>query len=632
MAAARPPRAWEPGGSIDGLTVSRLLRDRAAAEPGTPGLRRKVAGAYEDVAWGALWKDSRRVAIGLRAAGVKRGDRVGLMGVATLELLTAELAVWTAGAVSVGIYPTSAPAGVRFILEDSDAIAFVGEAPSHFAQLPAPGDVPLVRLRVQLTGEPAGGDVRTLDALRELGDRHEADLGPALDRDVERESPHAASCLTYTSGTTGRPKGVLHTHASILSGAFTKVHLVPALRERPQRSVVHLPIAHVSPKSTAILLPLMSRLVPHLAGDDDLRRAAREVEPTYLVQPPRFYEKLASELLVSVQRRSRARRALYRPALRVGTATVRHCWRGETPPLRLRAAAAVARLLVLKPLLREAGYHRLERAYVGSAPASPETTALWHAWGLDLRESYGLTEASGSVIAQQRPYPRPGTIGTAVELPGWEVGRAEDGELLIRASCNFLEYWKQPQETAAALKDGWFYTGDIVTIDERGEVTLVDRKKDLISTSGGKTVSPQQIERELKAGRYVAEAIVVGEGRKFLAALIEVDAVALGDRLGIDASGYEEIVARPEVEELVAAEVEQANRQLGRVEQIKRFRLLPIPLASLDGILTPTRKVKRKLVASSFAELIEAMYADELRDVAEIRGQTGSLLLPDTAT
>jgi long-chain acyl-CoA synthetase len=623
------PFPWQPGGSVAGWTVTGLLAERARREPQQVALREKWLGVYHEYTWSELAAQVADVALGLVELGLERGDRVAIMGDPCREYLFAELAVWAAGGISVGIYPTNAPGEVAYQLEDSGASIFIAEDQEHLDKLLAIRDrLPALKAVVVL-------DTRTLFLYDrsgivsfenvQLAGAEEARSRPdALAQLAAAASPADDLCLIYTSGTTGPAKGVVHTHASFLYG--TESLAFDELRRREERMVAHLPLAHVVGKIIAMTLPLVTRVVPHLPEDvETFTESIYEVAPTTAVQPPRFFEKFAARLLVGVDTSSWLKRRAYALAMRAARATVRRRWEGRRVPLPLALANRLARTLVFTPLLRQIGYHELRHAYTGSAPVPPEVATLWQAWGIDLRIIYGLTESGGIITAQVQPFSEPTDIGERLPHEGWELRIEPDGELLFKGPSVFREYWGKPEATAETVVDGWLLTGDVVAVDERGRIKLIDRKKDIVITSGGKSLSPQQIENELKASAYVSEAVVIAEGRKYVTALLELDELtvcewARAQRLPY--TSFIDLIGKDEVRALVGDEVERANGRLSRVEQVKAFRILPLELDPEQGDVTPTRKVKRRTLEATFRDLIGEMYSSQEAGAieAQVRG------------
>jgi long-chain acyl-CoA synthetase len=400
----------------------------------------------------------------------------------------------------------------------------------------------------------------------------------------------------------------------MLYSADCKRVLVPALLEREQRTIVSVPFTHVSPKASAILLPLITRLVPSLPESaDSVRQTIIDTLPTYIVQPPRFYEKVVQDVTHALGSIGGIRRRLYQWAMKVAGKVVYDRWDGRTPALHRRALYALARTFIFKPILRNFGYHKLTHGYVGSAPTSSDLTFVWHCWGLDLRESYGLTESGGNITGQQRPYPRPGNVGPVLRRKDYQIKIAPDGELLFKGTSNFVGYWNNPEASAKALVDGWLHTGDLVTEQPDGSIALIGRKSQVIVTTGGKTLNPETIEAAIKSSPLILEAVAVGHGRQFVVAMVEpaLEALAVWARdNGIATDSYGDLVRRPEVHALMAREIDRANAALGRVERVRKFVIAPAPLATIEGLHTALQKVKRDEVVRRFTDLIEPLYVE----------------------
>jgi long-chain acyl-CoA synthetase len=598
-------------------TLPELLLDRARSEPDAVALRYWRDGTVHPITWRVYRDRVRDLALGLCGRGVRPGDRVAVMSSARPEWVFTALAVQSVGGVVIGVYPTNSPAEIEQVLVHSAAVAFVGETATELGKVAqVAAQTPALRLVVGIDAAPPALPEAvtgtTWEELRSEGAQH---AGIGADRLAELVAATALdepAVLFYTSGSTGAPKGVTHSHRSLQHAVQTVVGLYPELDRREHDAVGFLPLAHVAPALLLIFTPLLTRLVVTYCQIGEYEEVLRTVRPTALLWPPRFYEKVAGELIAQTEAWPRSRRAAYAGAMWVGRQMAECRWSGRRPSAPLRAAYAAALRGVFLPLRAQAGMDRLHVAFTASA-AMPETViALWQIWGLDLRESYGLTETAGCPVAHfDQPFPRPGYIGREFSDPRFQVESADDGEMLVRAPLVFREYWRNPEETAAVLQDGWFHTGDLMERDARGDIRLIGRKKDVIITSGGKTVSPQPIETRLKESSLITEAIVVGDARKYLTVLLEPSASAgeltatvLGERL--------------------RAELERVNGDLARAEQLKDFRVLPRALEAERGERTANGKVKRTAVVSSFCSLIDEMYGinDDTKIANHIRSRS----------
>ena len=373
--------------------------------------------------------------------------------------------------------------------------------------------------------------------------------------------PEDPAFIVYTSGTTGNPKGALIAHGKHLAAAATVSDHYPTLYEKEHRTVVYLPLCHVLGRDVAVTLPLFTRLVPHFGEDpEDLATTLFETAPTVLFTVPRYLQKFAAQVLVAITNSSKAKRVSYELAMRFARAHARRRWSGEASAAQ-EIAYRAWHAAVFRPILNKLGFDRLELVVSGGAPLPTETMALWHIYGVNVVEMYGQTEGAGGIVAGQRgPFPRPGTVGTVPD--GWDVKLGDDGEVLVRSRDLFEGYWNDPA-TTEALKadDGYWHTGDVGEWRD-GNLRLVDRARDFIVTAGGKTIAPSGIENLLRASPYIAEAVVIGHGRKYIAALIEIDPDTVSNwARGNDVSytGFTNLAEHREVVALIAAEIEKAN-------------------------------------------------------------------------
>jgi long-chain acyl-CoA synthetase len=419
--------------------------------------------------------------------------------------------------------------------------------------------------------------------------------------------------IVYTSGTTGNPKGAVYSHKNWMLVGEQWVLRFPAIRHEEIKTVAFLSPSHVSPAMLVQIAPLVSKLVPHfVVPGESLTDVFRSVRPHLIGMTPRFFQKLAVRLVLAQENLPGPLRSLHELAMRLGRRVIHAKWRGETINRLELAFLTLARRVLFRPLLATVGMDQVRRAQTGSAMMPVEVAALWAIWGIDLREAYGTTEAAFAVAYQPEPFPRPGNIGRPLTpQPGTEVKLAPDGELLVRSPMVFNGYWENPEATAKVLKDDWYHSGDLVEWNGFGDLQLIGRKNDAISTAGGKTINPAEIENALKLSAHISEAVVIGAGEKFLTALIEIEyesVAAWARNKGISFDSYAELSADPQVRGLLETEVDAANAKLGRVQQVKVFRVLDESLESVPGALTSGRKVKRRVVHERYAALIESMY------------------------
>ena len=611
-------------------TIPGRLLERARTRPHRVAFRAKELGIYRETTWGELAARVAAVAHGLaHDFGVARGGAVAIMGNPCPEWTIADLAAQTLGAVTYGIYPTSAPAEVRYLLEHGAASVVVVEDQEHLDKVLAVLDqCPGVRGVVVI-------DTRALFMYQRPGIHRFADVeaGGAAEASIEALArlavgvrPDDAATIVYTSGTTGHPKGALYRHGPHLAACANILAHYPVLTEGEHRVVAMLPLCHTMGRNTAITMPLLADIVPHYPESiDTFAETLYEIAPTFVFTVPRYLQKFAAHLLVGIDASSPLKRAAYRAALGLGrrAATARRRRNGPAAML----ATAIARVLVFRWLLEKIGFARTQLVISSGAPLPPAVATLWQAWGVNLCEAYGQTETGGALVSGQRgPYPAPGDVGTpAVNI---ELTLGAEGEVLVRGPDLFSGYWRDEAATAALARDGWLTTGDLGEILTDGALRLVDRKKDILITAGGKNVSPSQIETCLRASPFISEAAVFGEGRKYLAALVELDyetAVEWARARGLAHTGYASLATHPEVTRLLQAEIERANASLARVEQVKAFRVLPRELdPEQEGEpVTPTRKVKRRLMLERYHDLVESMFgSDEER---RISAEVGSI-------
>jgi long-chain acyl-CoA synthetase len=559
------------------------------------------------------WFDRvRDLSLGLDALGVRRGDRVVIMSESRPEWLVADLAILTRGAITVPIYSTLAGPQAKYILEDSGArVAFVS-TPEQLEKLQrVRHEVPSLEAIVTFDPAPsASPTVLTLEAVAERGHaRLTAEWGVGREfRDRTREiRPADLATIIYTSGTTGTPKGVMLSHANLLSNVFAG-HTVVAVGD-DDVSLSFLPLSHSFERLVSYVYLAFGVTIVFAEAIDTVGRDLPIVRPTVMTAVPRVYEKFRGRILEKGQALPQPRRTLFDWGVKVAAAR----GRAGAPARRigglLALESAVADRLVFSKIRQSVG-GRLRCLVSGSAPLPVDVAQFFAGIGLPITEGYGLTETSPIVTANPMGMPRIGTVGPPI--PGVEVRIAGDGEVLVRGPNVMMGYYNKPADTAEAIKDGWFHTGDIGTLDADGYLTITDRKKDLLVTSGGKKIAPQPIEAVLKRSPLIAEAVVLGDRRRFASALIVPDFAALERRLqdlGRPPAERDDLIARADVIALYDEVIEALNQDLSQFERIKKVRLLPREFTIEAGELTPTLKVRRRIVEERWRAEIDELYA-----------------------
>ncbi len=601
------------------LTLPQKLAHWARTRPDAVGLRQKDFGIWGPVSWRDYASTARRFGMGLMALGLPAGAHVAVISENRQEWVFSQLGCGMAGMVTVGVYPTSPAPEVAYLLQAADVQAVVCEDQEQLDKvLEVRESLPLLRHLIVI--DPKGlrhyavDDMMAFASVCALGGDHEPQLGPEIDDRLAAQTTDATALMIFTSGSTGRPKAAMISYGNINAMTAGAQHFYRCTEADSMLS--YLPLCHVAEQIFTVYLPLASGAVVNFA--ESLRTVQsdlREIAPTIFLGVPRIWEKMHASIHIKLREAGGLRRALYERAF----AAVKSF--AEKPRTQWSTGQAMVyrlyHLLVFRALCNFLGLRRCRRALSGAAPISPELLGFFRTIGVEITEGYGMTECAGLACMQMDRASPLGTVGQPI--PGLEVEIAEDGELMLRGPTVFQGYYRNPEATAQAIDaDGWLHTGDIAQwvptpgLPQQREIKIVDRKKDIMITAGGKNISPSEIENLLKFSSYIKEVIVVADQRHFVSALIQIDGDTVGkwaEEQGIAYTNFKSLAELAAVRDLVQAEVERANARMPQVQHIRRFHLLTKELDHDDGEVTATMKIRRKSIADKYQLEIAAMYA-----------------------
>jgi long-chain acyl-CoA synthetase len=572
----------------DAPTVLHAALARARREPDRPSLRYRGDAGWVTIPWKEHVARIERLAAGLAERGIGAGDRVAILGTNRPEWMIADLAVLALRAASVPIYPNNVAAQVRYIVTHARCKGLIVFGRDQWDKVgPWADEVPV---RVFAGGDLPDGATALANVEGDGADRVAAGAFRLADA-VDRVMPDDLATVVYTSGTTANPKGVMLTHAN---AAWQMKAVLSVLPMDGEETISFLPLSHIAERLQGEFFnPVAGNVVSFAQSFQTVLMDLLEVRPTLLTCVPRMWEKIHEGIARKMAGRSAFARALFAWGLRVGSVAAGYRTAGRRVPLPTALAFSVADRLVFRKVRAGLGMDRCRVFISGGAPLQKRLVEFFSAMGMDIHEVYGMTETFGSICFPPKGRIRPGTVGPP--LPGLELTRGDDGEVLVRGGNVFLGYWDDPESTRAALAGERLHTGDVATVDEDGYVSIVDRVRDLIVTSGGSNVAPAPIEARLRAVAGVDQAVVVGHGRNYVAALVfpAPDAKRNGTAL----------------ERGIAEAIEAINGGLAAYARVKRYRVVDAVLTVETGELTPTLKVKRRVVEERFAAEIAALYA-----------------------
>jgi len=589
----------------DGASAVDTVFTRASAAPKSIAFRRLHEGTWSDVTAETFATEVTAVAKGLIASGIQPGDRVALMSSTRYEWSLIDYAIWASGGVTVPIYETSSTGQVEWILSDAEPVLFVIETVEHAAQT---AEVVTASTSVQRTFQIDGGTGES-GAIREL-----TELGSNISDDEVRARASALrstdpATLIYTSGTTGRPRGAQLTHANLLSESHgIRETSLKVLLHEGSRTLMFLPLAHVLARAVSIAAFDAGTTVGHTSDIPNLVPTFGTFQPDFILSVPRVFEKVYNTAKLKAHADGKGRIFDAAAETAIAWSEAKDSSAGAGLALRIKHAL-FDRLVYAK--LRNALGGRCQLAISGGAPLGARLGHFYRGIGIPIYEGYGLTETSAAFAVNTIGNQRVGSVGRP--LPGNSVRIADDGEIQMRGPVVFAGYWRNDDASAESLADGWFRTGDLGSLDEDGYITITGRKKEIIVTAGGKNVSPAGLEDQLRAHSLISQAIVVGDQKPFIGALVTLDADALSkwkathskpaDATAADLAQDGDLMS--EIDSAVAA----ANKSVSHAEAIKKYRILPNDFTEESGEMTPTMKLKRNVITESYADDIEAIYA-----------------------
>jgi long-chain acyl-CoA synthetase len=578
-------------------------------------MRQKELGVWRSWSWQQTGDAVREIAGGLLALGFEPGHTASILANTVVEWVLADLAVLSCGGVSNGIYPTDAASQVHYLCEDSATrVLFVEDDEQLDKALDVRERLPLLQKVVvfDMKGLRDLDDpgVMSLEALRTLGREWLARHPDAVLHRAADCQPEDLAILVYTSGTTGKPKGAMHSHRGLVY--TTRGFNTLVAQDEHDERMCFLPLCHIAERMGGEYFALYTGAkLNFVENPETIPENVREIAPTVFTAVPRVWEKFYSGVMIALKESSALQRAAYAWSIGVGMRIAEKVMAGETVGTGLKLRFTLARWLALNNTRKLIGIHRARFCVTGAAPISPELVKWYMALGVPMLEVWGMTETCGASTGVPATRMKPGSIGPAAGFNEVRLDPAT-GEILVRGTNVFMGYLNLPEKTAETIDaDGWLHTGDVGTVDDEGFFRITDRMKDIIITAGGKNITPSELENELKFSPYVTDAVVIGDKRAYLTVIIMIDQENV-EKFAQDAdipfSNYASLTRAPEVQELIQNEINRVNQKFARVEQIKKFFLLDTQLTAEDEELTPTMKLKRKLVEKKYAAQIDAMY------------------------
>jgi len=600
---------------LPGETIPALFWNAVERRGPDVWLRQKELGIWRSWTWNQVGEAVHEIGHGLLAIGFDARETASILSNTNIEWVLADLAVLSAHGVSNGIYPTDAAEQVHYLCEDSrTTVLFVEDDEQLDKALAVRERLPQLRKIVVFDTDGLRDfqdeQVISLDALRALGREHGRAHDTALRARAAAVSPQDLAILVYTSGTTGKPKGAMHAHQGLIYTVRGYNTLIA--RDQNDECMCFLPLCHIAERMGGEYFSLYTGAkLNFVENPETVPENVREIAPTVFTAVPRVWEKFYSGVMIALKEASTLQQATYGWAIGVGQRVADRVMAGQAVPNGLRLQFRLARLLALDNVRKLIGIHRSRFLVTGAAPISPELVRWYLALGVPMLEVWGMTETCGASTGIPAERIKPGSIGPAASYNEVRLD-PQTSEILVRGPNVFMGYLNLPEKTAETIDaEGWLHTGDVGMVDEEGFFRITDRMKDIIITAGGKNITPSEIENELKFSPYVTDAVVIGDKRPYLTVILMIDQENVekyAQDHDVPFSNYASLTRSPEVQQLIQDLIDSVNKKFARVEQIKKFWLLDTQLTAEDEELTPTMKLKRKLVQQKYAAQIEAMY------------------------
>ena len=598
-------------------TLPRLLRRNAEQMAGRPAIREKHHGIWQTLSWAQYWEEVRDFALGLATHGFHRGDKLAVIGDNRPSLYWAQVAAQCLGGAAVPMYQDSIASELVFVLNHAEVSVVVAEDQEQVDKiLSLRAELPHLELVVY--DDPKGLRHYSGSGLASFADVQAAgrEFGTAnpgyVQAEIDSGDPDDLALLTYTSGTTGRPKGVMLSHTNLLSSAegFIAAEDIRATDEL----LCYLPMAWIGDSLFSLVLTLLVGFTCNCPErPQTVQRDLRELGPTIAIAPPRVWENMLTQLRVRAADSTPLKHRLFEFFRGLAERAEQRKGEGNQPALPSRLSLALGEVLVYGPVRDQLGLRRARWVYTGGAPLGPDTFRFFRAFGVNIKQVWGSTELAGLASLQPDGEADPDTVGRVT--PGSEVRIAEDGEVLIRSAAVFKGYYKQQDATRDTMTDdGWLRSGDSGFVDRRGHLVIVDRAKDVGKLADGTPFAPQFVENKLKFSPFIAEAVAFGDRRPFVAAIIAIDLTTVGnwaERRNLAYTSFQDLSAKPEVRRLIAEEIAEINASLPAAARLRRFVLLNKEFDADDNEITRTRKIRRRFVTEKYAAVIDAFYSGE---------------------